>query len=80
MPTDKKKSLFAVLPPLGKGVDKLLRIEKKLMSVFRREKLEEWGVGLNLGSVPDVSRRAETARQISRRAVKRRRRLLSNHG
>ncbi|MBF0191553.1 MAG: hypothetical protein HQL99_10520 [Magnetococcales bacterium] len=78
MPRDKKKSITLILAPLGKSVDKLWRIEKKMMVAFRRGKSEEWSFGLNLGSVPEVSRRAETARQIARRAIKRKRRLLAD--
>ncbi|MBF0272586.1 MAG: hypothetical protein HQL98_11055 [Magnetococcales bacterium] len=78
MPRDKKKSVTLILAPLGKSVDKLWRIEKKMMAAFRRGKSEEWSFGLNLGSVPDVFRRAETARQIARRAIKRKRRLLAD--
>ncbi|MBF0629125.1 MAG: hypothetical protein HQL91_12985 [Magnetococcales bacterium] len=80
MPADKKKSFFPILAPVGKAVDKLLRKEKKVLSAFREEKAAKWPFGLNLGSLFEVYRRAETARQIARRAIKRRRRPLSEPG
>ncbi|NGZ06949.1 MAG: hypothetical protein G8237_11400 [Magnetococcales bacterium] len=79
MPSDDKKERFCLLLPLGKEVDKLWRKEKKLLSAFRGVGSEDWGFGLNLGSLCEVLCRADTARQIARRADARRR-LVTDGG
>ncbi|MEO5333142.1 MAG: hypothetical protein H7839_14065 [Magnetococcus sp. YQC-5] len=78
MPTGKKNAITPIIVPCGKGVDKVWRIEKKLRSMFQHWQSEEWPFGLNLGSIQDVARRADIARDILRRAIKRKRRTLTD--
>ncbi|MBF0428591.1 MAG: hypothetical protein HQL94_06675 [Magnetococcales bacterium] len=74
-----KKMVVNILAPLSKSVDKLLKIEKKMISVFNVKTVKEWPASFNLGSVGDVSQRAETARLILQRAMKRKRRAAQTN-
>ncbi|MBF0181424.1 MAG: hypothetical protein HQM03_15485 [Magnetococcales bacterium] len=73
MPSLNKKFFASILPPLDKTVDKLMRTEKKLHYVFRDCTLEESPFCLNLGSIQEISMRADRAHDILRRATKRKR-------
>ncbi|MBF0296592.1 MAG: hypothetical protein HQL96_15510 [Magnetococcales bacterium] len=76
MPSLNKKCFSSILPPLDKSVDKLMRTEKKLHYVFRDCSLEESPFCLNLGSIQEVSMRADRAHNLLRRATKRKRNAL----
>ncbi len=77
MSSAKKNWTLPLVVPVKKGAAKLWRIEKKLRSLFNKRAEEVLPINLNIGSVEEVAQRADTARTLLRRAMRRKRRSES---
>lgn len=73
MPTPKHHWITPILTSVKKGVDKLWRIEKESSSMFQQKEVEKWPIRMNLGSIQEISRRADIAQNILKRAMQRKR-------